>query len=195
MCIVRSKGCRITKGKSARLSNSGALVIRPLHGASCAPNGNHPVRNKLLINWRLSDMSKIKIDVEVKKDGETLREFKGLTVNLWNTYAENLKEYGEEMLQGCFVGTSGKVNIQNQIRSYAAKRTERGEFENDDAAVVKFATALRVTVGTGSEFRREMDKQIAASDPNEKLTMEDALARYEGMKKMAKANVAKRKAE
>ncbi len=138
-------------------------------------------------------MSKIKIDVEVKKDGETLRSFNGLTVNLWDTHSENLEEYGAEMLHQCFIGTSGKVNIQNQIRAYASKRTEAGEFENDDASVVKFATALRVTVGKGSELRQEMEKQISAMPSAEQVELKRLLAKHEAMQKTAKATIAAKK--
>ena len=138
-------------------------------------------------------MSKIKIDVQVKKGDQTLREFNGLTVNLWDTYAENLREYGEDMLQGCFVGTSGKVNIQNQIRAFAAKRLENGEFENDDASVVKFATALRVTVGKGSELQREMEKQISAMPDAEQVELKRLLAKHGAMQKTARQNIAAKK--
>ena len=147
-------------------------------------------------------MSKIKIDVEVQKDRVTLRSFNGLTVNLWDTYAENLREYGEEMLQGCFVGTSGKVNIQNQIRAFAAKRTDAGEFENDDASVVKFATALRVTVGRSSELQQEVEKQIAAMPDKEREEAEKDLAelkrlqaKHAGMQKTGRESIAKRNAQ
>ena len=138
-------------------------------------------------------MSKIKIDVQVKKGDQTLREFNGLTVNLWDTYKENLEEYGAEMLQGCFIGTSGKVNIQNQIRSYAAKRTEAGEFENDNDAVVKFATALRVTVGKGSELQREMEKQFSAMPDAEQVELKRLLAKHGAMQKTARATIAAKK--
>ena len=84
-------------------------------------------------------------------------------------------------------------NIQNQIRAYASKRTEAGEFENDDASVVKFATALRVTVGKGSELRQEMEKQISAMPSAEQVELKRLLAKHEAMQKTAKATIAAKK--
>ncbi len=139
-------------------------------------------------------MSRIKIDVQVKKGEEVLRSFPSLTVNLWDTYAENLREYGEEMLQGCFVGTSGKVNVQNKIRAYASVTDKKtGAYVNDDAAVEKFATALRVTFGAGSELKQERDKAINAMTPTERAAIVQAQALLEQLNTQTAKAVAKRR--
>ena len=136
---------------------------------------------------------KIKINVEVKEDGKTLRSFKGLEVNLFDTAKENLEHHGEEMLHLCFIGTSGKVNIQNRIRAYAADTDENGEFVNSDKDVEKFASEYKVTVGSGSELQSEKAAIMASKDEKEQEKLERALEMVAQYEKLAVSNVKTRK--
>ena len=136
---------------------------------------------------------KIKINVEVKEDGKTLRSFKGLEVNLWDTAKENLEHYGEEMLHLCFIGTSGKVNIQNRIRAYAADMGDGSEYVNSDKDVEKFASEYEVTVGAGSELQSEKASLISAMSEKEQEILSAAQALLDGFNKQATGNVKTRK--
>ena len=136
---------------------------------------------------------KIKINVEVKEDGKTSRSFKGLPVNLWDTAKENIEHYGEEMLHLCFIGTSGKVNIQNRVRAYAADQDEKGEYVNSDDAVKTFAADSEVTVGSGSELQSEKASIMAGMDAKQLKALEDAAALVEQFNKQATGNVKTRK--
>jgi len=135
----------------------------------------------------------IKINVEVKEDGKTLRSFKSLPVNLWDTAKENIEHYGEEMLHLCFIGTSGKVNIQNRIRGFAADQDEKGEYVNSEKAVKEFASTCEVTVGVGSELQSEKASIMAGMDERQLKALEEAAALVEQFNKQATGNVSKRK--
>lgn len=138
-------------------------------------------------------MSKIKINVEVKKEGKTLREFKNLEVKLWDTAKENVGHYGEELLHLCFIGTSGKVNIQNKIRSFASATDDGGNFVNDDQAVEKFAIATSVTVGSGSELQSERASLEAGMDAKELKLHNEAMAYAAKFQTQLRDNVKGRK--
>jgi hypothetical protein len=140
-------------------------------------------------------MSKIKINVEVKEGKETLRAFTGLEVNLFDTAKENIEHYSEELLHLCFIGTSGKVNIQNKVRSYASDMDKDGKYVNDDAAVKKFAEGLDVTVGLGSELQSEKASIMASMDAKALEAHNAAMAYAEQFNKQASGNVKTRKDE
>lgn len=136
---------------------------------------------------------KININVEVKEDGKTLRSFKGLPVNLWDTAKENLEHYGEEMLHLCFIGTSGKVIAQNRIRAYAADMGDGSEYVNTDADVEKFAAEYEVTIGAGSELQSEKASLISEMSEKDQKILADAQALLDGFNKQATGNVKTRK--
>lgn len=72
-------------------------------------------------------MSKIQISFKAnlssiingKKGKLFTRDFKAVTVNLHDTYKENLAYYGEDFIQDALTGTSILVQIQNTLRSRA----------------------------------------------------------------------------
>ena len=135
----------------------------------------------------------IKINVEVKDGKNILRSFEGLPVPLFDTAKENLEKYGEEMLHLCFIGTSGKVNIQNKVRTYASQTDDAGEFVNSDKAVQAFAKDCLVTVGSGSELQSEKATLIARMSDSDKKAHDEAMAYAAKFNDQAKGNIAKRK--
>lgn len=72
-------------------------------------------------------MSKIQISFKAnlssdnngKKAKLFTRDFKAVSVNLHDTYKENLAYYGEDFIQDALTGTSILVQIQNTLRSRA----------------------------------------------------------------------------
>ncbi len=137
----------------------------------------------------------MKINVEVKDGKKILRSFKNLPVKLFDTRKENVDAYGIELLHLCFIGTSGKVNIQNKVRSYASATGENGEWTNSDSAVKTFAADALVTVGSTSELQSEKAAILGKMTDEKKAELIEAQRVLDGYNAHAKANVEKRKTE
>ncbi len=135
----------------------------------------------------------MKINVEVKDGKKILRSFKNLPVKLFDTRKENIDAYGIELLHLCFIGTSGKVNIQNKVRSHASQVEKNGEWTNSDSNVKSFAATALVTVGTGSELQSERSTLESKLSAEELIAHNAAMAYALKFNAQAKANVDKRK--
>lgn len=106
-------------------------------------------------------MKKIQISWKVKNGDKTLRTFEGVAVQMFDTFADNVKFYGESFIQEIVIGTSLRVQIQNASRSHSVAKDPNGKWTYSDKECVSFAESFKPELTAGAQKYRDDDDGLS----------------------------------